>query len=82
MQYHYPTPDDVGIAVPTHLMPDRFCAGFRHALRGGQLCQAPHLRRSFREGFRAAKLYLRWLRRSQGILEFPMRGRFSTRVHP
>ncbi len=82
MQYQYPTPTELGIEVPSDLMPERFQAGFRHALTGGQICQAPHLRRSFREGYRAAKLYLRWLRRRQGVLEFPMRGRFTTRVNP
>jgi hypothetical protein len=38
------------------------------------------MRLSFREGYRAAKLYLRALRRSRGILEFPARWRVRMKV--
>jgi hypothetical protein len=72
MDYHYPTPEDVGLKIPRTLRRDRFCKGFDHALRGGQLDQVDYFRLSFRLGFRSAKLYLREVRRHRGILEFPM----------
>jgi hypothetical protein len=28
----YPTPQQAGIRIPSHLMKDRFCAGFNHGL--------------------------------------------------
>jgi hypothetical protein len=80
MQNTYPRPQDVGVRISPDLREDRFCAGFEHALRGGQLSQAEYLRRSFRLGFRAAKLYLREVRRRQGILTFPVQGRFRVRA--
>jgi hypothetical protein len=69
----YPNPQEAGVRIPPHLKKERFCAGFRHGLSGGQLHKVEYMRLSFREGFRAAKLYLRALRRSRGILEFPAR---------
>ncbi len=80
MEYSYPSPQDAGIRIPSHVMEDRFCAGFRHGLRGGQLDRVEYMRLSFREGFRASKLYLRALRRSRGILEFPARWRVRMRA--
>jgi hypothetical protein len=74
--YQFPTPDEIGIEVPAHLMADRFSAGFDHGLKGGQLDHIEYFRRSFRLGFRAAKLYLREVRRQQGVLQFPARHRF------
>jgi hypothetical protein len=71
----YPTPQEAGVRIPFHLMKDRFCAGFHHGLKGGQLDEVEYMRLSFRDGFRAAKLYLRRVRRSRGILEFPVRWR-------
>ena len=76
----YPQPGDVGIRIPPHLKQDRFCAGFRHSLKGGHLDKVEYMRLSFREGYRAAKIYLRALRRSRGILEFPARWIGRTRV--
>lgn len=73
MDIQYPTPEEAGIRVPPHLKQERFCAGFRHGLKGGQLNRVEYMRLSFREGFRAAKLYLREVRHSQGILELPLR---------
>ena len=73
MDNRYPSPEEAGIRVPPHLEQERFCAGFRHGLEGGQLNRVEYLRLSFREGFRAAKLYLREVRRRQGILEMPLR---------
>ncbi len=80
MQYTYPEPADVGIQIPPHLVPDRFRCGFLHALKGGQLTQVEQMRLSFREGFRAGKLYLRALRRAQGIVTFPIQGRIRVRA--
>ena len=77
----YPTPQQAGIRIPSHLIKDRFCAGFQHGLKGGQLYEVEYLRLSFREGFRAAKLYLRQVRRSRGILDFPVRWRVRTKAH-
>lgn len=76
MTAQYPTPRQAGIKIPPHLMADRFCAGFDHGLRGGQLDHVEYFRRSFRLGYRAAKLYLRDARRRQGILQFPVRFRY------
>lgn len=68
-------PQEVGIPVPARLIPDRFHRGFQHALSGGQITAVEHLKLSFREGFRAGKLYCRNLRRARGIIDFPLRAR-------
>jgi len=81
MHYQYPSPQDVGIKIPRYLLEERFRAGFGHALRGGQLDHVEYFRRSFRLGFRAAKLYLRDVRRSRGILQFPARYRVRLTSH-
>jgi hypothetical protein len=80
MKPTYPNPRELGIDLPTPVRERRFNAGFRHALRGGQLDQVRYFRRSFRLGYRAAKLYLRELRRRQGILQFPLRARMRLRA--
>jgi len=72
MRYWYPTPEDLGLRIPSTLRRERFNRGFDHALHGGQLDRVDYFRLSFRLGFRAAKLYLREVRRRQGILEFPL----------
>ena len=77
--YRYPAPADAGIQIPPHLIAHRFNVGFEHALRGGQLDQSGYFRRSFRLGFRAAKLYLREVRRQRGILELPIRYKLRLR---
>ena len=79
MNAGYPEPGEVGIRIPPHLKQERFCDGFRHGLKGGQLDKAIYMRLSFREGYRAAKIYLRQLRRSRGILDFPSRWRVRMR---
>jgi hypothetical protein len=81
MTCHYPTPEDLGLQIPHTLLPERFCAGFRHALKGGKLDNVRYLRRSFRLGFRSAILYLRYLRRQQGIIELPVPGKIRFRTH-
>ena len=80
MRYTLPTPKDAGLKIPPDLREDRFCAGFEHALKGGQLSSAECFRRSFRLGYRAAKLYLRELHKQQGILSFPIQGRLKIRA--
>jgi len=75
MDNRYPKPADVGIRIPPTLKQERFCAGFEHGLKGGQLDRIEYMKLSFREGFRASRMYLRELRRSRGILEFPARWR-------
>ena len=80
MEDIYPKPQDAGVRIPSHLKNERFCAGFRHGLKGGHLDKVEYLRLSFREGYRASKIYLRSLRRSRGILEFPTRWRVRVRA--
>jgi hypothetical protein len=75
----YPKPQDIGVRLSPDLIESRFNAGFQHALKGGHLTQVEYFRRSFRLGFRSAKLYLRDVRRLSGVLEFPFRGRVRLR---
>ena len=81
MPFRYPRPDELGVRIPAYLMADRFTAGFEHALKGGQLEQVEYFRRSFRLGFRAAKLRLRLIRRQRGLLELPTRFRLRMRTY-
>ena len=76
----YPKPRDIGLSIPPELIETRFNAGFQHALKGGHLTEVEYFRRSFRLGFRSAKLYLRQLRRLRGIVEFPLQGRVRLRA--
>ena len=76
----YPKPRDIGLKLRSDLIENRFNAGFEHALKGGHLTQVEYFRRSFRLGFRSAKLYLREVRRQRGILEFPLRARIRLRA--
>ena len=76
----YPTPRAIGLRIPACLREARFNAGFEHALKGGHLTEVEYFRRSFRLGFRTAKLYLREVRRSRGLLDFPMRAKFRLRA--
>ena len=80
MQYHYPTPHEAGIHIPTAVRKHLFKAGFRHGLEGGGFERVEYLRFSFRLGVRTAKLYLREVRRSRGIIEFPQRWKFRVTV--
>ncbi|KPK37242.1 MAG: hypothetical protein AMJ69_12135 [Gammaproteobacteria bacterium SG8_47] len=77
-----PEPQDLGITIPRYVVAERFCYGFRHALKGGQITFREHLRLSFREGYRAGKLFLREVRRRRGIVNFPMQGRIRLRAAP
>ena len=69
------TPQEVGVPIPVRLLADRYDRGFQHALSGGQITAIEHLKLSFREGFRAGKLYCRALRRARGIIDFPLRAK-------
>jgi hypothetical protein len=80
MSSDYPTPEEVGIKIPKQLREDWFNQGFEHALKGHNLSCPVHLKRSFMEGYRAAKLYLRELRKRQGIVGFPIQGRCKWKV--
>ena len=80
MHARYPTPRDIGLKIPADLRESRFNAGFEHALKGGHLTEIEYFRRSFRLGFRAAKLYLREVRRRRGVLDFPLRARVRLRA--
>lgn len=75
-----PLATELAIVTPPTLRKDRYEAGFAHALKGGQLDRVEYFKLSFREGYRAAKLYLRALRRKQGIVEFPLSGRLKFKV--
>ena len=79
MRYTYPTPCEIGLKIPVYLMGNRFNAGFEHALKGGHLTEVEYFRRSFRLGFREAKLFLRKERHRRGILDFPLRARIRIR---
>ena len=80
MRYTYPTPEDIGIDIPKRLIEERFNKGFLHALKGGQIRRREQLRLSFREGYRAGKLYLKELRRERGIISFPMQGKIRFKI--
>ena len=80
MDTHYPEPRELDSRIPPHQKTQRFSDVFRHALKDAQLDRAEYMRLSFREGYRVAKLYLRKLRHSRGILEFPARWRVRIRA--
>ena len=71
---------ELTVIAPPILRKDRYEAGFAHAMQGGKLDRIEYFKLSFREGFRAAKLYMRSLRRREGIIDFPMRGRLKVKV--
>ena len=80
MRHTYPQPEDVGIKIPLYLIKDRFRQGFSHALHGRQITRSEHLKLSFREGYRAGKLFLKELRKENNILEFPFKAKVAMRV--
>ena len=80
MRYTLRTLEDAGVKLTPDLTEDRLCAEDEHALKGGQLSGAECFRRSFRLGYRAAKLYVRQLHKQQGILSFPIQGRLKIRA--
>ena len=80
MKYEYPDPHDVGIKIPRHLIKQRFRGGFLHALKGNHITRTEHLRLSFREGYRAGKIFLREERRRRGIIDFPFQGKIKFKI--
>ncbi len=77
------TPEQYGIGIPKLLNEDLFRQGFAHSMRGGQMTDTRlHFKKSFLEGFRAARLLLKELRRGQGILEFPVTGSIKVKSKP
>ena len=80
MKHTYPKPEDVGIKIPLCLKKEIFREGFSHALHGRQLTHCEHLKLSFREGYRAGKLFLREVRKANNIVEFPFKARVRMRV--
>ena len=68
------------VVAPVSLRGDLYQAGFTHALMGGKLDRIEYFKLSFREGFRAAKLHMRDLRRKQGIIEFPLKGKLKVKI--
>jgi len=81
MKHAYPRPEDVGIKIPLYLKKEKFREGFSHALHGSQLTHREHLKLSFREGYRAGKLFLREVRKASNIIEFPFKARVRMRVN-
>ena len=74
------TPEHYGIGIPKLLNESLFRQGFSHSMQGGQMSDTKlHFKKSFLEGFRAARLLLKELRRGQGILEFPVAGRIKVK---
>ena len=71
---------EMEISVPSTLRNDLYQAGYVHAMRGGQLNKIEYFKLSFREGFRAAKLQMRHMRRKGGIIDFPMQGKMKFRT--
>ncbi|MDH5445408.1 MAG: hypothetical protein OEY52_07610 [Gammaproteobacteria bacterium] len=81
MKHAYPKPEDVGIKIPFYLNKDSFRKGFIHALHGSQLTRCEHLKLSFREGYRAGKLFLSEVRKQSNIIVFPFKARIQVRVN-
>ena len=71
---------ELAVKVPPILIKDHYQAGFAHAMRGGQLDKIEYFKLSFREGFRAAKLQMRDMRRRQGVIDFPLQGKMKVRA--
>lgn len=67
--------EDFELSIPNDIVEERYRAGFQHGLTGGQLDRPIYLQKSFRLGYRAAKLYIKELRRRNGIVTFPVQGR-------
>ena len=72
---------EMAVTAPFTLIKERYQAGYAHAMQGGRLDRIDYFKLSFREGFRAAKLQQREMRRRQGIIEFPMRGRLRVKAN-
>ena len=70
-------PEDFGIKIPTGLREDRFREGFAK----GMISNVPeNLRKSYAEGFRAAKLLCRHIRKEMGYVDLPVTQQFAVRM--
>lgn len=68
---------EIDIKTPAGINKKLFEDGYLHSINGGQLTERDHLKRSFMEGFRAGRLYLKELRKSQNIIEFSSKHHFK-----
>jgi len=75
-----PTPMEVGLTVPKSFNKELFEAGFQHGLVSNRLDKIEQFKASFREGFRAAKLYLRAYYKDNNISVIPMKARMKFKV--
>ena len=70
-------PEDFGIQIPTGLREDRFREGFAR----GMVSTIPeNLRKSYAEGFRAARLLARKIRKEMGYIDLPMAQQFAFKI--
>ncbi len=76
----YPTPTEVGIYPPKRLIKKLFNECFEHAMQGNHITEIKHLKLSFRQGYRSAKLYLREVRKQRGNHSLPLQGKIIFRV--
>lgn len=74
-----PLPTEVGVVVPAAINQEMYQQGWEHGLVSNLLTKPEQLKASFRAGFRAAKLYLRELRKQKGIHVLPLQARIKFR---
>jgi hypothetical protein len=70
-------PEDFGLNIPTGLREDRYREGFA---RGLVSTVPENLRKSYAEGFRAARILSRKIRRDMGFIDLPMEQQFAFRM--
>lgn len=75
-----PTPKEIGVTIPKSHNKEMFEEGFQHGLVSNKLLEHKHLKASFREGFRAAKLYLREMYKSKNVTVMSMKARIKFTV--
>jgi len=76
----YPKSVEIDISPSKHLIKDKYKEGFEHAISEGQITEPYQLRKSFAEGFRAGKLFLRDKRKKSGIFDFPFKGKVNFKM--
>lgn len=80
LKHKLPTPSEVGVVVPMHVDMNLYNEGFQHGLVSNKLLKREHLKASFREGFRAAKLYIRQQYQNKNINVLPLKARLKFTV--
>lgn len=72
---------DHDVVVPPGCIEERFIAGYYHGLNGKNLAEPEHYRRSFRLGFRQAKLRIQEERKKlyRNVHSFPGRVKIVTK---